>query len=506
VNGKIFYNWPADYLEEDLRLLSVKQLGAEPYDLAIIGAGVVGCALAYCLSHYQLQVLLIDSKHDVGEGSSKGNSAIVHTGFDATPGTLEAQLVTSASRRWPELAQKLKIPFKESGALVIAVDDTQKSKLLSICEKAIANGVDDVQRLNSQEVKQLEPYVTDSIQGGLLVPRESIADPFTTSIAFAELALQNGVDILLGSKVVGFKDKSENIKVLVTDDQHHIPSCRVINAAGLGGRDIADQYGGAPFDINPRRGQFLIFDKSCQYLTKRILLPTPSAKTKGVLVIPSIFGNILAGPTAEDLPLGSPECTSTSKAGLNWMLETATKLCPNLPHQPIIGTYAGARCNCAQGSYQIHFDDGFPGFLTVAGIRSTGFTSAICLAEYLLAGLRDNCGLKLMPDPEAVSSRPDSCWPGWFRKPLDNEDLLADYPDYAHMTCYCEQISQREIINAIKSPLQPRTIDAIRRRTRAAMGRCQGFDCRIKLAEIISQTCSIPFDKITQNGPGSEIL
>ena len=298
--GKLFYNWPDKDFDESLKFVNTEQLGNNPYDVTIIGAGVIGCALAYKLSMYKLSVLLLDRNYDVGEATSKGNSAIIHTGFDAAVGTLESELVTKASKEWPELAKKLKIPFEKCGALLIAINDEQNKQLDKVYEKALKNGVTDVQQLTAEQVLELEPQITKDVIRGILIPRESIADPFSTSIAYSEIALSNGVDILLGIEVIGIENLDEKVKSLITNCGKKIDTRIIVNVAGLGSRKLADLYGGEPFDINPRRGQFLIFDKFSRSAIKRILLPIPTEKTKGVLVIPTIFGNLIAGPSAED--------------------------------------------------------------------------------------------------------------------------------------------------------------------------------------------------------------
>ncbi|MGI9455168.1 MAG: NAD(P)/FAD-dependent oxidoreductase, partial [Aeoliella sp.] len=312
--GQVLYCWPDGGCEESLKFNDVAQLGHKPYDVAIVGAGVVGCALAFELSKYQLSVLLLDKNFDVGEGTSKGNSAIIHTGFDATPGSLESQLVTRASRLWPELAERLKVPFQQIGGLLLAVGSEQAAQLPNLRDKAAANGVDDVQVVSATEVLNLEPHATPAACGGLLVPRESVIDPFSVSVAFAELAVANGVDLLLGIQVDGIEDRSQEVKQIVSGDGHRIGARIVINAAGLGSRDLAERYDGEPFDINPRRGQFLVYDKLTRGLVERMLLPVPTGHTKGKLITPTIFGNLLAGPTAEDLPPGDVEATSTTIA------------------------------------------------------------------------------------------------------------------------------------------------------------------------------------------------
>ena len=506
VSGKIFYNWSDKDFDESLKFIDNEQLGDMPYDVTIIGAGVVGCALAYKISMYKLRVLLIDKNYDVGEATSKGNSAIIHTGFDAAVGTLESELVTKASREWPELAKKLKIPLEKCGALLIAINDEQNVLLDKIYEKALKNGVTDVQQLSAEQALELEPKITKNVLGGLLIPRESIVDPFSTSIAFAEVALTNGVDILLGTEIIGVENADDKTKTLITGCGKRINTKIIVNAAGLGSRKLADLYEGESFDINPRRGQFLIFDKYSRKAINRILLPIPTAKTKGVLVIPTIFGNLIAGPTAEDFEINDNAVTDSTVEGLQTLLDGASKLYPGLYEQPVIGTYSGVRCNCKQGSYWIRCNDNHPGILTVSGIRSTGLTSSPALAEYLINELHEKLGLNLEVNHAAIDNRSESSWPGWWKRPYSNHELVKESPEFGRVICYCEQISLGEIIQQLDSPLKPRTLDAVKRRTRAQMGRCQSFDCMVTVAEIISNHCNISLNKITKHGPGSEIV
>ena len=506
ISGKLFYNWSGDDIGESLKFINAQQLGDIPYDVTIIGAGVVGCALAYKLSMYKLRVLLLDKNYDVGEATSKGNSAIVHTGFDAAVGTLESELVAKSSREWPELAKKLKIPFEECGALLIAINEEQNSQLDKVYEKALKNGVTDVQQLNAEQVLELEPQITKDVLRGILIPRESIADPFSTSIAYSEIALSNGVDILLGTEVTEIENLDEKVKNLITNCGNKINTRIIVNVAGLGSRKLADLYGGEPFDINPRRGQFLIFDKFSRSAIDHILLPIPTAKTKGVLVIPTIFGNLIAGPTAEDFTIDDEAVANTTIEKLHSLLDGASKLYPGLNEQPVIGTFSGVRCNCKQGNYWIQSNDGHQRILTVSGIRSTGFTSSPALAEYLIDEMQKEFGLNLEVNHEANDIRPESSWPGWWKRPYSDNAFVKDSPEFGRVVCYCEQISRGEIIQHLDSPLKPRTLDAIKRRTRAQMGRCQGFDCMVNVAEIISNHCNIPLNKITKRGPGSEII
>ncbi len=504
--GILLYNWPGAAIESELRYREPAQFGDAPYDIVIIGAGVVGCALAFECSKHLLRVLLVDRKFDVGEGTSKGNSAIIASGFDTPPGTLETELVTEAARAWPELAENLKIPYDPIGGLVLALDDDQRRHLDTIADQARKNGVAGIESLSGGAVHQLEPRAADEIVAGLLIPDEAIVDPFTVSIAFAEVALGNGVDIALGIEVAAVESASSGLHELVLASGGRLRSRLVINAAGLGAGHLARSYGGAAFDLNPRRGQFLIFDKCARSALNHIFFPVPTPTSRGILVLPTIFGNIIAGPTAEDLPFDQAEATETTATGLDAVLVGGCRLMPGLADEPIIGAYAGLRSNCAQGSYWLRYNDARPGIVTVAGIRSTGLSAAPALARHLLAEMERRCGLELVRNPEAVTHRPESAWPGWWRRPYEDPARMKRNPDYGRFVCFCEQISRGEIADALDSPLKPRTMDALKRRTRALAGRCQGFDCRVPLAELIAEHCGVPITAISKCGPGTELL
>ncbi len=507
MKGNVYYNWPKGWCEETLRLADDTDFGNDPFDVAIIGAGVVGCALAWHLSHYQLRVLLVDKNHDVGEATSKANSAIIHTGFDAAPGTLESRLVTKASRMWPAVAEAMKIPFRQTAAMVLAMTDDEKELLPKLLEKSHQNGVEDVRLLAADQVRELEPGVSEQVKGALYVDRESIIDPFASCYALAEVAVINGVDLVLGLPVESVTAAGDGIKTLNCSGNRRFNSRYVVNAAGLGSTTLSSSYGALPLDINPRRGQFLIYDKTTGSRVNRILLPVPNPITKGILVAPTIFGNVIVGPTAEDLPFDPASVPETTSEGIESIRSGAAILFPGINQEPAIGTYAGLRCNCTQGQYQIAFNDGIEGIVTLTGIRSTGLTVSIALAEYIREGLENECGLVCQPDDSAVSSRAETSRPGWSQpRPFEDEQRLTENRDYADMICFCEQISRQEVIDAIRSPLSPRTIDAVRRRTRATTGRCQGFNCLINIARLISENSGTNLERITKKGPGSELI
>ena len=504
--GRVFYNWPGGHCNDPLVFKDPAQLGVEPYDIIIVGAGVVGSALAYELSQYDLRVLLLDKKYDVGEGTSKGNSALIHVGFDEEPGSLEAELVTQASRVWPELAGKLKVPLRETGALLAALDNEQAAQLEKLYRKSLTNGVDDVEIVSADHLHRLEPNLSPHVLCGLLVPRESVVDPFTVSIAYCEVAVANGVDVVFGVGVLSVEDTMKTIMKLVDESGHRFPTRVVANVAGLGSRKLADSYRGEHFDINPRRGQFLIYDRNTSHLIERILLPVPSMKTKGKLIAPTIFGNLLTGPTAEDLPLDDPGVTATTLDGLTEVRQAALQMCPRLSEHLPIASYAGARCNCAQGSFRVAVGDGHPGIVTVTGIRSTGLTASPMLAKYLVERIGDAGLISLAHDKQAVDSRPESAWPGWWKHPWDDPFRITAKPSYGRMVCFCELISEGEILDALDSPLHPCSLDAVKRRTRAQTGRCQGFNCQVRIGELIAGRYGLELAHVTKCGPGTELL
>ena len=490
-----------------MRFVSSKQLDTAAYDVIIAGAGVVGCALAYKLSQYQLRVLLVDKRHDVCEGTTKACSSLIITGFDLEPGTLEAELVNEAASGWPDMAKKLQIPYRQCGALLVALDQQQNQRLSAIYENALKNGVNDVEILSSAQVHEKEPNLSHEVAGGLLIPREGIADPFMTCIAMVEVALENGVDILLGLNLVGVGENPDGLKSVISDDGHRMTCRYLINATGLGSWHFSRSYGGQNFHINPRRGEFFIIDKLARHLVSRILYPVPTPASRGVLVAPTIFGNLLMGPTADDLPLEMAEATGTTAEGLAAIRKGGEKLCPNLRDYSAIMTFAGLRCHCKEGSYLIRANDGMPGIITVTGIRSTGLTAAPALANYVVRQLSQECCLELVLNPHAKSARTHDLKPGWWQeRPFENPSQLLNNPDYGRIICFCEQITKGELTKALDSPMRPRSIDALRRRTRAATGRCQGFNCYPKLAKNISDYCQISLDKITKCGPGSETI
>lgn len=467
------------------------------YDVAIIGAGVVGCAIAYRLSLLQgIRTILIDENLDVGEGTSKGNSAIIHTGFDAEPNSLESQLLQESSVEWPILAKQLKIPYNSVGALLVAITDAELGKLKDVITKARKNNVFDYTVLSKEEIIKLEPNVSSDVHGGILIPREAIADPFAAPIAYAEVAVQNGVDICFGAKVHSISSSSRTTSLHLSR-QHRFntisisPSTKdcpvspsssaecltlkakhVINASGLGSRLLAESYDediANQLDINPRRGQFYVLQDGS--IVNRIILPMPNEVTKGILVCPTIFGNTLCGPTAEDLPYSTfQDPPIVTSSGLNEVRRGAISLVPAVLNAQTVTTYAGHRCNRKSGSYFVYHDFG-KGITTISGIRSTGLSSSPAFSRMIVDHLFPNHPIRR----DAIQYR--SHYPSWYNHNVYGKDFVCSY----------EKVTEQDIRKAIHSPLRPHTFDSIKRRTRVLMGACQGSDCQERLAEIIAE-------------------
>jgi glycerol-3-phosphate dehydrogenase len=478
------------------------------YDVVIIGAGVVGCAIAYRLSLLQnLRTIVIDQNLDVGEGTSKANSAIVHTGFDAEPATLESQLLQQSSAEWPELARDLKIPFKQIGALLIARDENELKELKKVVEKSYANNVTDVKLLSKTEILEMEPNLTSHCLGGVLIPRESITDPFGTVIAYAETAIANQTDFCMGAYVTNinhFPKKNEIIlqpsardfiSPSIKNSEVKIKAKWVINAAGLGSRDLAQSYDkplSEKLTLNPRRGQFIILARPA--MVNHIVLPLPNELTKGILVSPTIFGNTLCGPTAEDLP--STELHTKPKVtqqGLEQVMKGASELVPKVQQTPTVTTYAGHRCHRKEGTYFIQHDKNRH-ITTISGIRSTGLSTSPALSQKIAEDLFPRHERK----PDAITEREN--WPVWYRR----QEQRASKSDSStrNEICEYEHVTADDVREAINSPLRPHTLDSIKRRTRALAGVCQGSDCQEEVAKIIAKECGI--NVVTKCGCGSD--
>jgi glycerol-3-phosphate dehydrogenase len=454
------------------------------FDIVIIGAGVVGSAIARELSRYQLKIALIDSNPDVGMGTSKASTAIWHTGFDAKPGTLEARLMRRSYTLMEKYMPEANIPHERLGGVLIAWNQDQLDALPALEKKAHENGVTDVRIISMDEVYRLEPNINKGALGGILVTGEGILCTFSVPLAFATQAVVNGVELFVNFQVKSVRphttDDGPTWSIVngLSPEKQEIQGRWVVNAAGLHSDEINAMFGHTDFTVTPRRGQLIVYDKLSRPLINHMLLPVPTAKTKGVMISPTVYGNVLLGPTAEDLSPSEKSATQTTSDGFALLLDKGRKILPQLLDEEVTATYAGLRAATEHSDYQIamHADQRY---LCVGGIRSTGVSAAMGIAEYaveLLGGA--GMGFKLKDEFKPV--RMPAIGQTDIR-PHQDAEMIARNPQYAEMVCHCERVSRGELIDAMNSPIPATVLDALRRRTRASQGRCQGFNCHAAL-------------------------
>ncbi len=451
------------------------------FDIAIIGAGVVGSAIARELSRYQLKIALVESESDVGMGTSKASTAIWHTGYDAKPGSLEVKLLKRSYALMDKFLPEANIPHERLGGLLIAWNQEQFETLPKLLKQAHENGEMEVRIISSDEIYQREPNINKGALGGLFVPGEGILCTFTVPLAFATQAVLNGVELFLNFEVRGLDRRGldtgrEERSSLLDQQGNEIHTRYVVNAAGLFSDEINAHFGHTSFTVTPRRGQLIVYDKLARPLVNHVLLPVPTSKTKGVLISPTVYGNILLGPTAEDL--SDKTATQTTEDGLKMLLDKGREILPQLLDEEVTATYSGLRAATEHSDYQIEMH-AEQKYLCVGGIRSTGISGAMGIAEYAVELLRGaGLDLKLRDDFKPVKmpaiGQADI-------RPHQDAEMIAKNPQYAEMVCHCERVSRGELMDAMNSVIPATNLDGLRRRTRASQGRCQGFNCHAAL-------------------------
>jgi glycerol-3-phosphate dehydrogenase len=447
-----------------------------PFDVAVVGAGAVGCAVARELSRRGARCILLEAGPDVGAGTSKANTAILHTGFDAKPGTIEARLVARGYELLSEYAAQVGIPSARLGALMVAWNGEQREALVGIEANARENGYGDARPVDVRELYAREPNLGPGAQGALEIPGEGIVCPFTATLAFATEALASGCELALNASVSGVQANAGGGHLLETA-RGSIRAEYVVNSAGLRSDEVDAMFGHSDFQVTPRRGELIVFDKLARGLVNHVLLPVPTEKTKGVLVSPTIYGNVLLGPTAEDIEDKTDR--STTAAGLAALMEAGSRVMPRLVEQEVTATYVGLRAATQHRDYQLtaHPDQNY---VCAGGIRSTGITGSLAIAEWVGEALTD-AGLSLGPRAAAAGVRMPNI--GEFgTRPYQDDALISRMPDYGRVVCFCERVTRGEIDGALRGPIPPVDADGLRRRTRVLMGRCQGFYCGAEIA------------------------
>jgi glycerol-3-phosphate dehydrogenase len=453
-------------------------MSRETFDVAIIGAGVIGCAVARELARYELATVLLEANSDLGAESSKGNSALMCSGYDTPAGSLERRLVRRGYARYLAEAPALGLPILRIGALTVAWTDDEAAVLQRDCREAHADGFDSLRLLDRDGVYERCPNLGAGAVCGLWAPDEAIVDPFSTPLAYALEAVANGTHYRPSSPVTAAERRAGAWRLSLPDGP--IAARVVINCGGIRADAVEALGGFNDLRIRPRRGQYILFDKSARPLLDVIALPTPMPNTRGILVAPTVFGNVFVGPTAEDVD--DRDDRRVTAAGLEQLKAAAQRMLPGLLDHAVVTCFAGMRPATDRPEYRI-IDRRESNWLTVAGIRSTGLSAALGIAEHVADLLIPD----LLPAARKNDVRqirvPSLCESD--RRPWMDADLVRADPDYGAMLCHCERITVGEVRDALRSAIPPRSLNALRRRTRAMFGRCQGFACGARLLKML---------------------
>ena len=469
------------------------------YDAVIIGGGAVGCAVARYLSCYRLSICLVERGEDVCVGTSKANSAICHAGFDALVGSAKARFNVEGSRMMEGLSQELDFPYRRCGSLVLCFDEAELPHLRELLERGVQNGVEGLEILDRAALRALEPVVSDKAVAALWAPTGAVLCPFGMTIALAENAAANGCAFRFNTEVARIERRDGFFRLHTGGDC--IDTRVVISAAGVYGDALHNQLCADKLTIVPRRGEYCLLDRTCGQLVQHTIFQLPSAMGKGVLVTPTVHGNLLVGPTAVDQP--DKDRTATTAEGLRSVAETAAKSVENLPMRDVITSFAGLRAHLSGPEDDFIVGESTDGFFEAVGIESPGLSSAPAIGRYLaeLAAAKLHAAEK----EDFIAQRRDMPHP----REMDfasRQDLIARDPAYGQVICRCEGVTEGEIRDAIRRVPGARSLDGVKRRVRAGMGRCQGGFCGPKVMELLSRELHVPITALTKGGGESRLL
>ncbi len=469
------------------------------YDVAVVGAGVVGALISRELSKYDIRVALLEKCNDVAMGTTKANSAIVHGGFDAANGTLKAKLNVRGTELMPKICADMAVPYRNNGSLVLAFSEEEMEHVHTLYERGVKNGVPKLSVLDKAQVKALEPHVSDEVVGALLSETAGIVCPYELTIAATEVAVTNGVEFIRNCAVEAIEATVDGFVLATT--QGEMTAKYVVNAAGIHSDDIARMIGDDSISLVARKGEYYLLDKSFGYMADHTIFQCPNKMGKGVLVTPTVDGNLLVGPSALDVD--DKEDVDTTPEGLDFIVEKAKKSVPTLNIRGAITSFAGMRAHPVTDDFIIGFSAKNDCFLNVAGIESPGLSAAPAIAEMVAGLLQEKANLQEKKDYVLTRKAPVR-----FRHMTksEREALIAKNKAYGRIICRCETITEGEILDAIHAPAGARDVDGVKRRTRAGMGRCQGGFCGSKVVEILSRELNVPMNEITKFGGNSKIL
>ena len=469
------------------------------YDVIIIGAGVCGAAIARELSRYQVKICVLEKDEDVCCGTSKANSAIVHAGYDAVTGSLKAKLNVRGNEKMGELAKELDFPFERNGSLVLCLNEEEMPNLQALYDRGVANGVKELRILNREEVLQMEPNVTDQVYAALYAPTAGIVCPFGLNIALAENAYANGVEFQFNTEVTQIHKSEEGYELQTSKGVFR--TRYVVNAAGVYADKFHNMVSDKKIHITARRGDYCLLDKEAGSHVKKTIFALPGKLGKGILVTPTVHGNLLIGPTAVNVE--DKEGVNTTAEGLSQVLEKAGLSVKNIPTRQVITSFAGLRAHEDGDDFIIGEVEDAKGFIDCAGIESPGIASCPAIGELAAELLKEKMGLK--EKDNFISTRQGIKNPSLLSIEERNA-LIKENPAYGNIICRCEMVTEGEIIDAIRRPLGARSLDGVKRRTRAGMGRCQSGFCSPRTMEILARECNMSMFDITKSGGDSKLV
>lgn len=465
------------------------------YDVAIIGAGVVGGMVARTLSKYRLKICILEKENDVAMGATKANSAIVHAGFDAAEGSLKAKLNVSGAKMMPQVCHELGVQYRNNGSLVIGFHEDDRTMLHVLLKRGISNGVPNLRLVEKEELKQLEPNISDQAICALYAPTGAIVCPYDLAIAAIGNAMDNGTELKCNFEVRAIQKTETGFALHAAEEC--VNARFVINCAGVYSDQVAALVGDRSFDVHPRKGEYLLLDKECGKLVSHTIFTTPSKMGKGILVSPTVDGNLLLGPTSVDIL--DKENKNTTQEGLAQVMEKTRTLVDGIPLGKTITSFCGLRAAGSTGDFIINVPEA--GFVNAAGIESPGLSASPAIAEHIVSLLRRE-GLPLKENEHFNPIRRSY---HAFRDASMEEknEIIKRDPAYGKIVCRCESITEGEILDAIRRNPKARDLDGIKRRTRAQMGRCQGGFCSPYIIELLAKELNIPFEAVTKCGGSS---
>lgn len=474
----------------------------QKYDIAIIGGGVIGCAVARELSKYECRVIVLEKEEDVCSGTSKANSGIIHAGYDAKPGTLKAKFNVLGNTMMDNLAKELDFEFRRNGSLVLCFSEEDRPALMELYARGVENGVENLQILSGEEVRAKEPEVSEEVVAALFAPTGGIVCPFGMTIAFAENACENGVEFQFDTNVLSIEKPGEGGDVYrMITDRGVIEADYVVNAAGVYADSIHNMVSEQKIHITPRRGEYLLLDKSAGNVVSSTVFQLPGKYGKGVLVTPTVHGNLLVGPTAMDQE--EKDSLETTASGLSDVKARVVRSVGKIPFGQVITAFSGLRAHEDGGEFILGEPADAPGFFDAAGIESPGLTSAPAIGQYL-ADLTAEKG-RLIRKKTWKAER------SGIRKVSELSDearalLINEHPEYGVIVCRCENISEGEMIEAIRRPIGARSLDGLKRRVRQGAGRCQAGFCMPRAVEILARELEVPEEEICKNNRESQMI